>query len=111
MENFIKFDFKETINTLPFKVIDYFTEFNSYSYDKKLSIGTKTDHLVSLGNSEYRSGNLEAAVKFYHSAINEHIINNDAYQNLFVCYQELGIDTNAMHVEYVWNCVKELKGI
>ncbi len=110
MDNFINFIFSETID-LPLKVIDYFRDFNSYSFDKKYEISAETDQLVSLGNSEYRSGNLEEAIKFYHKAINKHPLNNDALRNLYVCYKELGMNDKVLHVEIVWNCVKELKGI
>ena len=110
MANFINFVFSETID-LPLKVIEYFSEFNSYSSEKKHSICGETDNLVSLGNSEYRSGNLKGAIEFYHKALNIHPINNDALQNMYVCYQKLGMNDKNMHVEIVWNCVKQLKGI
>ena len=91
MANFISFVFSETID-LPLKVIEYFREFNSYSSGKKHNRCGETDMLVSLGNSEYRSGNLIGAIEFYHKALNIHPINNDALQNMYVCYEELGMN-------------------
>ena len=110
MANFINFVFSETID-LPFKVIEYFKDFNSYSFDKKHNICSETDNLVSSGNAQYRLGNLNGAVEFYHKALNIHPINNDALQNMYACYKELNMNDKMVHVEIVWNCVKELKGI
>ena len=110
MDNFINFDFLETID-LPLKIVEYYKEYNYYSIDKKIDICSETDNLVWLGNAEYRSGNLKLAIELYHKAINKHPLNNDALQNLIVCYQELGLNDKVVHVEIVWNIVKQLKGI
>lgn len=108
-DNFINFLFSETID-LPLKLINYSREFHSYSFDKKFEISEETDRLVSLGNTEYRSGNLEEAIIIYHKAINKHPLNDDALQNLYVCYETLGMNDKVMHVKFVWDYVKELKG-
>tara|TARA_Y100000589_G_C27034561_1_gene580470 strand:+ start:666 stop:995 length:330 start_codon:yes stop_codon:yes gene_type:complete len=106
--NFINFVSSDTID-LPLKIINYFREFNSYSFQKKFDISAETDRLVSLGNNEYRFGNLEEAIVFYHKAINKHPLNDDALQNLYVCYEKLGLNNKAMHVKMIWDYVKELK--
>jgi hypothetical protein len=110
MKNFINFELTETV-LLPIKLVDYFEEFNAYPYAKKIEIASETDNLVLHGNSEYFSGNTEKAIEYYHLAINKHPLNNDALQNLYACYEELGMTDKLAHIKVVWNCVKELKGI
>ena len=94
---------------IPNTLINYNTQFNKMSIDDKMKICAETDNLVSIGNFLYRNQDIQSAISHYHLALQSHPLNNDALQNLYVCYEELNMSYNLSITKYAWEIVKDLK--
>jgi hypothetical protein len=105
------FNDPDLIVKIPSTLLIYNSQFNKMSNDDKMRIGTETDNLLSLGNSFYRNKDIQLAVSHYHLALHSYPLNNDALQNLYVCYKELNMSYKLSITKYAWEIVKDLKGL
>jgi Flp pilus assembly protein TadD len=105
------FNDPDLIVKIPSTLLTYNSQFNKMSNDDKMKIGAETDNILSLGNFFYRNQDIQSAISHYHLALQSHPLNNDALQNLSVCYEELNMSYNLSITKYAWEIVKDLKGL
>lgn len=101
----------DLIKEIPNTLLNYNTKFNKMSINEKMKIAAETDNLASIGNFFYRNNDIQSAISHYHLALLSHPLNNDALQNLYVCYEELNMSYNLSITKYSWEIVKNLKGL
>jgi hypothetical protein len=101
----------DLIKEIPNTLLNYNTKFNKMSINGKMEIAAETDNIASIGNFFYRNNDIQSAISHYHLALLSHPLNNDALQNLYVCYEELNMSYNLSITKYSWEIVKNLKGL
>jgi hypothetical protein len=105
------FNDMDLIKEIPNTLLTYNSKFNKMSINEKIKIAAETDNLAGIGNIFYRNKDIQSAISHYHLALQSHPLNNDALQNLYVCYEELNMSYNLSLTKYAWEIVKDLKGL
>lgn len=86
----------------------YLQDFIRMPKSIKIEIATKTDELNNIGVDYYEDDDIMNAIKFYNKALDLFSLNDDALNNLIVCYRELN-DFEKMHkAQNVLNIVRSL---
>ncbi|WP_367916043.1 tetratricopeptide repeat protein [Leadbetterella sp. DM7] len=101
----------EMLSQIPtFKDMDnYIKVWKAYSLKERWEIAGKTDEMVGMGAKLYREDDIEGAITYFKKALINMPINNDAFNNLAVCFSQEGFDSIASEMEDKREYAKMLK--